>query len=289
MVINLNRYRWAFISIALLLGAGCLALVMCANYNQLEQTPAPQNKSIVEHGQYISWKEVNRLFPRYTKATITDFESKKSFKVQRRAGSSHADVQPLTAGDTAMMKDIYNGHWSWRRRAVILTLADGRKIAASMAGMPHGAGAIRGNRFNGHFCLHFRESTTHGSGQVDPAHQMMIWKSAGILDKKLGVLPARQIIIVFFTALGQGDKTITCRMASPADMPGLIEDIDFIESISIDNIEEYSSHDYRVSLRVQYAGDHHPAFRTGSVLLPSSEGGLIDYSSLRPWLMPPKS
>lgn len=286
MVINLSRYRWVLIGMALLLGAGCLALVMCT---PSKQRPSHPNKPTVEHGRYITLQEVNRIFPRYAKATIIDFDTGKSFKVQRRAGSRHADVQPLTAGDTAIMKDIYNGQWSWRRRAVILTLADGSKIAASMAGMPHGAGAIRGNRFNGHFCLHFRDSKTHGSGQVDTAHQMMIWKSAGILDKKLSTLPARQIIMTFFTALGQGDKTITSRMVSPADIPALIEDIDSIESIRINSIKESSSQEYQVSLRVTYTGNHHPVIRTGSALVPVAEGGLIDYSSLRAWLMPPKS
>ena len=53
------------------------------------------------------------------------------------------------------MKTIYQGKWSWQRKAIIVELEDGRRLAASMHGMPHGAGAIRGNNFNGHFCVHF--------------------------------------------------------------------------------------------------------------------------------------
>ena len=34
------------------------------------------------------------------------------------------------------MKSIYGGDWSWERRPVIITV-NGRKLAASMAGMPH--------------------------------------------------------------------------------------------------------------------------------------------------------
>ena len=51
------------------------------------------------------------------------------------------------------MKEIY-GEWSWERRAIIVVVG-GRRIAASMAGMPHGAGLIKDNDFPGHFCVHF--------------------------------------------------------------------------------------------------------------------------------------
>lgn len=55
------------------------------------------------------------------------------FQVQRRAGKNHADVQPLTKQDTAVMKQIYQGKWSWKRRA-ILVRKDDQFLAASMHG-----------------------------------------------------------------------------------------------------------------------------------------------------------
>ncbi len=72
----------------------------------------------------LQWKEVNQLLPKYTKFTVMDFETGKKFKVQRRAGSHHADVQPLTSKDTKVMKKIYNGKWSWKRRAIIVIYKD---------------------------------------------------------------------------------------------------------------------------------------------------------------------
>lgn len=84
------------------------------------------------------WEEVNEILPRYTKFTVVDLETGLEFQVQRRAGSNHADVQPLTPKDTAIMKKIYNGKWSWKRRAIIV-ISEDEKIAASMHGMPHGA------------------------------------------------------------------------------------------------------------------------------------------------------
>lgn len=136
----------------------------------------PKNGSRI--GDLIPWSEANRIFAMYDRALITDVETGLSFGVQRRGGSKHADSQPLTAEDTDIMKKIYGGQWSWERRAIVVTV-DGRNLAASMNGMPHAAGAIQNNNFDGHFCIHFLNSRTHGSNQVDAAHQAMIQKAAG--------------------------------------------------------------------------------------------------------------
>ena len=137
-------------------------------------------RSGIKAGELVDWSEAKKIFALYAKATITDLETGLSFKVQRRGGSSHADVQPLTKADTATMKKIYGGEWSWNRRAIIVNVA-GRRLAASMNGMPHGDGAIKDNDFPGHFCIHFQNSKTHGSKKVDPAHQEAVKRAAGLL------------------------------------------------------------------------------------------------------------
>ncbi|MCC3377949.1 hypothetical protein LKX83_33445, partial [Cohnella sp. REN36] len=70
------------------------------------------------------------------------------------AGKYHADVQPLTKADTKIMKQIYNGKWSWKRKAIVVK-KDHHYYAASMQGMPHGGDGIPDNSFSGHFCIHF--------------------------------------------------------------------------------------------------------------------------------------
>jgi len=40
-----------------------------------------------------------------------------------------------------------------------------------MNGMPHGTATISNNGFDGHFCIHFYKSKTHGTGLVDDEHQ----------------------------------------------------------------------------------------------------------------------
>ncbi|MGD6879389.1 hypothetical protein [Bacillus infantis] len=154
----------------------------------------------------LDWSEVNELLPRYSTFTVEDAETGKKFKVQRRAGSRHADVQPLTAKDTAVMKEIYDGKWSWRRRAIIVKSGKLR-IAASMHGMPHGAGALA-NNFPGHFCIHFNGSTTHQRDEMDLSHKLMILKSAGELEAYTGSAEPEEAASAFIAGLKQQDEDI---------------------------------------------------------------------------------
>lgn len=131
------------------------------------------------YGELLPWDEADRDFSMYATARIIDIYTGLSFRVQRREGINHADVQPLTAEDTAIMKEIYGGTWSWERKGIIVETG-GRRIAASMNGMPHGAGRIEGNNFPGHFCIHFLGSTIHPSG-MDLRHHREILKAAGKL------------------------------------------------------------------------------------------------------------
>lgn len=130
-----------------------------------------------------------------------------SFNVQRRAGNKHADVQPLTKEDTAIMKQIYNGTWSWQRKAIAVQTED-QLLAASMHGMPHGGDGIPDNNFPGHFCIHFLGSATHGSGNVDPEHQLMVYKAAGQLDGYLKQASPYQLVDAFLAALNLKESNI---------------------------------------------------------------------------------
>ncbi|MBS4199340.1 hypothetical protein KHA93_06710 [Bacillus sp. FJAT-49732] len=154
----------------------------------------------------LPWDEVNGILPKYSKFTILDVETGKRFDVQRRAGSGHADVQPLTSKDTKIMKDIYNGKWSWKRRAIIVIHKD-QWIAASMHGMPHGAGKLD-NDFRGHFCVHFNGSTTHRSKSEDLSHKLMILKSAGTLNEYLNSVEPFDLIEAYVAGIKQKDKRI---------------------------------------------------------------------------------
>jgi hypothetical protein len=180
----------------------CLLILLFQNEREIQA----QNQ-ISFSLEMIPWKEADLLLPKFSKFTVMDVETGKYFQVQRRAGSHHADVQPLTAKDTKIMKKIYGGKWSWKRRAVIIIHKD-QWIAASMHGMPHGAGALK-NNFPGHFCIHFYQSTTHRTNSMDLAHMLMIYKAAGKLDSYLGSANPYEVIHAFIAGLQQQDERVT--------------------------------------------------------------------------------
>ena len=126
--------------------------------------------SAVPATESLDWFECgNSTIPRGAVFTIKDVKTGKTFKAKRWAGSSHSDTEPLTSEDTAIMREIYGGSWSWDRRAILVSY-NGHVYAASMNGMPHGTTTIS-NGFSGHFCVHFTGSKTHGTDRVDADHQ----------------------------------------------------------------------------------------------------------------------
>lgn len=127
--------------------------------------------------ELLHWDEAKKIYTPLKVATVTDVRTGKSFKVRRYYGTLHADTEPLTAEDAEILREIYGG-WSWERRPIIVEV-DGRRIAASMNGMPHGEGAIGDNGFPGHFCIHFLGSRIHRTGAVDLEHQKAVLTAAG--------------------------------------------------------------------------------------------------------------
>lgn len=149
----------------------------------------------------VPWfTEASQILTIGTVATVYDIGTGKSFRIKRTYGHNHADVEPLTARDTAVMKSVFGGKWTWDRRPVIVTVGS-RKMAASLAGMPHagvdsqpanrvvssrsggyGRGinydAVKNNDVCGHFDLHFLGSRTHGTNRVDARHQEMVRRAA---------------------------------------------------------------------------------------------------------------
>ncbi|RLQ96118.1 hypothetical protein [Falsibacillus albus] len=186
--------------------------IICLSLSVEDIVSASTISSLVDYDiEVLHWKDVNKIIPRYAKFTVIDVESGKSFNVQRRAGTHHADVQPLTQKDTKIMKDIYGGKWSWRRRAILI-MANNRLLAASMHGMPHGAGALD-NGFPGHFCIHFIGSVTHKSERSDLAHNVMILKAGGKVDEFMKDLNPVMLTNVFMVTVKNADKGLSSKLA----------------------------------------------------------------------------
>lgn len=140
-----------------------------------EKEEAPKEKPV----EMLSWKQAEKLFPRKSSAVMVDVDTGLKVNIYRYGGTLHADIEPKTSKDTATLKKIYGGKWSWTRRAVILEVG-GRRIAASINGMPHGGQDIRNNDFDGQICMHFLDSRVHNSNKVCPDHQAMVRKAAAV-------------------------------------------------------------------------------------------------------------
>jgi hypothetical protein len=161
---------------------------------------------VTKSGALDWFKEVRYLWKRGVNATITDVNTGKSFQVRRTFGTNHADVEPLTKADSAMIKDIWGG-WSWERRAVVVQVGDSI-LAGSMTAMPHagvdsepavkivnnrsdnyGRGqnldAVKENGASGVMDLHFTNSRTHSTNVVQASHQNMVKKAAKYIESTL--------------------------------------------------------------------------------------------------------
>ncbi|MGI6668448.1 MAG: peptidoglycan-binding domain-containing protein [Acetivibrionales bacterium] len=149
----------------------------------------------------LNWYgNVEKILARGDTATVYDIKTGKTFKIKRTYGTNHADCETLTKEDTAIMKAIYNGTWSWERRPVIV-IVDDVKIAACMTGYPHagvdkyaanktvnsrsggyGRGtnldAVKGNNMDGVFDIHFLGSKNHYNNKIDPKHQALVKEAA---------------------------------------------------------------------------------------------------------------
>lgn len=90
-----------------------------------------------------------------------------SFRLRFYYLGRHADSEPLTAQDTAIMKAAWGGKFSWDEKPVYVLLPSGTWVLASMHCMPHLSGSIKDNDFDGHLCVHFPR-TMEETAKLDP-------------------------------------------------------------------------------------------------------------------------
>lgn len=132
------------------------------------------------YGEFLDWwKEAQYLLPINSIFTVKDLKTGKTWNMKRTIGANHADCEPLSNEDTQIMKNIWGGEFSWERRPVLI-LYNGRKIAASASCMPHDIQYLYRNGANGHFDIHFPNSTRHIDGQRDEEHQYNTLVAAGL-------------------------------------------------------------------------------------------------------------
>jgi len=124
--------------------------------------------------ELLYWSEAREILTVGTPATIIDVRTGITYRVASFSNGRHADVETLTAEDTAAMLRAFGGRWNWEPRP-ILVVVNGRTLAASINGMPHAGSTNHNNNMNGHVCIHFRGSRTHnGNSRHERDHQNAI-------------------------------------------------------------------------------------------------------------------
>ncbi|WP_061994313.1 hypothetical protein [Clostridium sp. ATCC 25772] len=158
-------------------------------------------KSAKPQIENLDWfSKAQYVYPIGAVAEVEDVYTGKTFKLKRTFGTNHADVEALTREDSEVIKNVWGGNYSWERRPVIVSVS-GKRIAASMAAMPHagndaypalaeapdlsggyGTGqnldVVKNNGMDGVCDLHFLNSMRHSDGSitegVDEEHQRCI-------------------------------------------------------------------------------------------------------------------
>lgn len=151
--------------------------------NDLHET---ENVNYINENQInilnLDWFDaMNSTFTKYKTVKVIDCQTLKSYYVKRTGGSNHADVETISSADTEIFKSLY-GEWSWTRRPVFVEI-DNKYYAGSINGYPHGYSTIENNNENGHTCIHFLNSKTHGTKRVDESHQNAISTAYKSKDK----------------------------------------------------------------------------------------------------------
>lgn len=156
-------------------GASTIRILFGSTTSKTSSSSSSSSSSKSYETEVLDWfaDNVTSVIPKKATFTIKDVRTGKTFTAKRWSGVNHLDAEPLTAEDAATMKAIFGGSWSWNRRPILI-LYRGHVYAASMNGMPHGTSTISGNDFDGHFCIHFKNSKTHGTKVVDAAHQKAV-------------------------------------------------------------------------------------------------------------------
>ncbi len=136
---------------------------------------------------YEQWySTVRNECRKYPYCTIYDPESGKAYQVHMFSYGKHAEIEPLTARDTAIMYEIFGGQ-TWTPKPVWVIFADGTIRIATTHSVPHEVQHIRDNNFAGHSCLHFPRTMAQVTsiGPYATKHQNAVDKAWAELQASL--------------------------------------------------------------------------------------------------------
>ena len=112
---------------------------------------APQASEVRFADWYRETRDVVRKLPN---AIIYDYTTGLHYNVHMFSFGKHCDAEPVTASDTAIMRQIM-GADNWTPHAVWVILSDGRVYMASTHSKGHTVDHNASNDLQGHICIHF--------------------------------------------------------------------------------------------------------------------------------------
>jgi len=146
----------------------------------LEEAEAPTEEELSDEIQItatngpverIPWSQARNVLTRGQAFTVVDVRTGITWQMASFSHGNHADVEPVTAADTAAMLRAWGGRWCWTPRPIQVHV-NGRVLAASLNGMPHAGSTNNNNNMRGHVCMHFYGSRTHnGNRSHERDHQ----------------------------------------------------------------------------------------------------------------------
>ncbi len=126
---------------------------------------------------------IQDMLPKGANFKIYDVKTGIVWWAHRWSGGRHADIETLTAADSARLCQIYGvnnlqeivDENMWERRPCLVTIGT-RTFACSLDGMQHNPAGdtISNNNMNGQICLHFTNSEGHSSQAVSVSHAKAI-------------------------------------------------------------------------------------------------------------------
>ncbi len=131
-----------------------------------------------EFGELTEWNEIDGIFPVGKTATVYDYKTSTSFKVQRNGGTNHADVEVLTSADHDAFLKCFGGEYTWEKRPMIIEI-DGILYACSVMGSPNSNDQIEGNGMPGAVDMYFHASASDIGGIGDAEHSSFVLQAAG--------------------------------------------------------------------------------------------------------------
>ena len=118
---------------------------------------------------------IQEMIPKGSNFKVYDVKTGIVWWAHRWSGGNHADIETLTAADTARLCKIYGVSRAsqitekthWQRRPSLITVGT-RTFACALYGVPHNddGDTIADNDLTGQICLHFTNSRTHGTNKV---------------------------------------------------------------------------------------------------------------------------